>query len=97
MGGRWIGYVGLVAFALAWVPQCWDTYKAGQCSVNRSFLVLAGVGSLALTLYALQEGDPVFSSLNALTTLGALINLQYSLFPRRPYPPSHGRNVASLK
>ncbi|MBI3297247.1 MAG: lipid-A-disaccharide synthase N-terminal domain-containing protein [Elusimicrobia bacterium] len=83
MRGAWVGYVGLVAFALAWIPQSLDTIRAGRCEVNRTFLALAGVGSLSLTIYALQQGDPVFATLNALTTLGAFINLCYSLFPRR--------------
>lgn len=82
MKGPWIGYVGLVAFALAWVPQSLDTIRAGRCDVNRAFLALAGIGSLSLTVYALEQGDPVFSTLNGLTTLGAAINLCYSLFPR---------------
>ena len=83
MLGPWLGYVGLVSFALAWIPQCIDTYRAGVCAVNRTFLGLAGLGSLSLTLYALYQHDPIFSTLNALTTLGALINLYYSFFPRR--------------
>ena len=82
MGARWIGYVGLVAFALAWIPQCWDTVRAGRCAANQVFLLLAAIGSLSLTAYAFAERDPVFSSLNALTTLGASVNLYYSLFPR---------------
>lgn len=82
MGGPYIGYVGLVAFALAWIPQSYETIQAGHCGANRTFLLLAAVGSLSLTLYALQQGDPVFSTLNALTTAGAAVNLYYSLFPR---------------
>lgn len=82
--GHWFGYVGLVAFALAWIPQSLETVRAGRCEVNRTFLVLAAIGSLSLTIYALSQGDAVFSSLNALTTLGALINLVYSLSPRPP-------------
>lgn len=80
---HWFGYVGLVAFALAWIPQSLETVRAGRCEVNRSFLVLAAIGSLSLTVYALSQGDAVFSALNALTTLGALVNLVYSLAPRR--------------
>lgn len=82
MSYRWIGYVGLVAFALAWVPQCYDTVKAGRCAANRTFLQLAALGSLSLTVYAFLQNDPVFSTLNALTTAGAAINLYYSLLPR---------------
>lgn len=87
MPNRWVGYVGLVAFALAWLPQSYDTVRAGRCAANRTFLILAAVGSLSLTVYALQQGDPVFSTLNALTTAGAGLNLCYSLFPRRPLTP----------
>ncbi|MBI5199987.1 MAG: lipid-A-disaccharide synthase N-terminal domain-containing protein [Elusimicrobia bacterium] len=83
MDPRWVGYVGLVAFALAWIPQCVDTARAGRCEVNRTFLSLAAVGSLSLTTYAFLMHDTVFSSLNAMTTLGAAVNLYYSLFPRR--------------
>lgn len=84
MRQHWVGYVGLVAFALAWIPQSYETVRAGRCGANRTFLVLAAIGSLSLTVYALQRGDPVFSTLNALTTAGAGINLCYSVFPRRP-------------
>lgn len=87
MDSSWVGYIGLVAFALAWIPQSYDTVLAGHCAANRAFLVLAAVGSLALTVYALEQGDPVFSTLNALTTAGAGINLVYSLYPRRPLSP----------
>lgn len=82
MSHRWIGYVGLVAFALAWIPQCYDTVKAGRCAANRTFLELAAVGSLSLTAYAFLLNDPVFSTLNALTAAGAAINLYYSFLPR---------------
>lgn len=84
MTGPLVGYVGLVAFALAWIPQSYETIQAGHCAANRNFLVLAAIGSLSLTIYALQQGDPVFSTLNALTTAGAAVNLAYSVFPRKP-------------
>ena len=41
-------------------------------------------GSVALMLYALLRGDAVFSTVNALTTLGALVNIYYRRFPRTP-------------
>lgn len=82
MPERWLGFVGLSAFALAWIPQSLATIRAGRCPVRRGFLALAGVGSLSMGLYAVQRGDPVFSSLNAITTLGAVVNLYYNLFPR---------------
>ena len=77
-----LGYVGLAAFALAWLPQCWDTVRQGRCGANGAFLALSALGSLSLALYAWSRGDAVFSSLNALTTLGAAVNVFYSRFPR---------------
>lgn len=82
MSAHWIGYVGLISFALAWIPQCIDTVRAGHCPANRSFLLLAAIGSVSLTAYAVADGNLVFSALNALTTLGASLNLYYSVFPR---------------
>lgn len=78
----WIGGLGLVAFAIAWIPQCLQTVREGRCGANRSFLAFSAVGSLALSCYALERGDLVFSSLNALTTVGAAINIWFSVFPR---------------
>lgn len=78
---EYVGYVGVLAFALAWIPQSWETVRRGRCDVNPFFLALSAVGSAALTAYALQRRDPVFSALNAMTTLGALINAWYRAFP----------------
>lgn len=76
-----MGYVGLIAFALAWIPQSIDTIKAGRCDVNLKFLILAAIGSFSLTLYAYFRDDEVFCILNALTTAGALVNLFYKIRP----------------
>jgi lipid-A-disaccharide synthase-like uncharacterized protein len=48
--------------------------------MDRPFLSITG--SLALMLYALMRGDAVFSTVNGLTTLGALVNIYYRRFPR---------------
>lgn len=80
---EWIGYLGVAAFALAWIPQCADTIKTGRCPVNLSFLVLAAIGSASLMTYAYLRRDPVFSALNAMTTAGALVNVFYRLAPRK--------------
>lgn len=85
----WIGYIGLIAFALAWIPQSWQTVREGRCGANRSFLALSALGSLCLAGYAFLRGDAVFASLNALTSAGALVNVYFSFFPR-----ASSRNVA---
>lgn len=82
MNAQWVGYVGLGAFALAWIPQSLETARAGHCGANAAFLGLAALGSFSLMAYALLQGDIVFSAVNALTTLGALVNLYYKLRPR---------------
>lgn len=81
---EWIGYVGLVAFALAWIPQSIDTVRSGRCSVNTTFLSLSFIGSVSLVVYAVWRRDTVFAVLNSMTTLGAFINLYYKLRPRTP-------------
>ncbi|MBI3565011.1 MAG: lipid-A-disaccharide synthase N-terminal domain-containing protein [Elusimicrobia bacterium] len=83
MSTQIVGYVGLVAFALAWIPQSWETVSAGRCDLNPVFLGLSALGSAALTTYAALRGDVVFGTLNAMTTLGALVNAWYRVFPRR--------------
>ena len=83
MNFLWIGYLGLAALVLSWIPQSIETIKLGRCPVNLSFLVLSGLGGLSLAVYAVSLGDPVFSVLNVITTAGAVLNIYYKLFPRR--------------
>jgi lipid-A-disaccharide synthase-like uncharacterized protein len=81
---QWIGYVGLTALVVCWIPQSIDTIKQGECPVNLTFLFLTALGSLCLAFYALSLGNPVFTILNCLTTLGTAVNIYYKLFPRKP-------------
>ncbi len=78
----WIGYVGLAALAICWVPQSIETIKGGRCEINLAFLVLYLIGSIGMLVYAMDLGDLIFSLLNGLTTVGALLNLFYKIFPR---------------
>lgn len=82
---QWIGYVGLSALVVCWIPQSVDTIKQGRCPVNMTFLLLSALGSLSLAFYALSLGNSVFTILNCLTTLGTAINIFYKMFPREPY------------
>jgi lipid-A-disaccharide synthase-like uncharacterized protein len=79
---QWIGYAGLTALTLCWIPQSIETIKRGRCPVNLTFLILSSLGSLTLVIYAWSLGDPVFTILNTLTTLGAALNVFYKIFPR---------------
>ncbi|MBI4418451.1 MAG: lipid-A-disaccharide synthase N-terminal domain-containing protein [Ignavibacteriales bacterium] len=82
----WVGYLGVAALVLCWIPQSIETVRAGRCNVNLSFLILSAIGSICLALYALSLGDPVFSILNVITTSGAALNIYYKLFPRTISP-----------
>jgi lipid-A-disaccharide synthase-like uncharacterized protein len=81
---QWLGYAGLTALTLCWIPQSMDTIRLGRCPVNLTFLILSAAGSLLLALYAWHLGDPVFTILNMLTTLSAGLNILYKVFPREP-------------
>lgn len=82
----WIGYLGVAALVLCWIPQSIETIRAGRCNVNLAFLILSAIGSICLALYALSTGDPVFLILNIITTTGAGLNIYYKLFPRSVAP-----------
>jgi MtN3 and saliva related transmembrane protein len=79
---EWIGYTGLTALAVCWIPQSIDTLRNGRCDVNLGFLILSALGSAALALYAVLRQDTVFTLVNILTTSGALLNLYFKLRPR---------------
>ncbi len=79
---EWLGYIGLTALALCWIPQSVETIKLGRCNVNFTFLILSAIGSTSLAFYAFSINDTVFTILNALTTTGAMINIYYKVSPR---------------
>ncbi len=74
---EYIGIIGLLALAAGWIPQTIETVKTKRCSINLYFLILNLIGSISLTLYAIFLHDPVFTILNSMTTVGAVINLFY--------------------
>jgi lipid-A-disaccharide synthase-like uncharacterized protein len=77
-----LGYIGLSAIILCWVPQTIETLKAGRCGINKWFLILSLVGNVSLSLYALQRNDVIFFALNSLASVGSLVNGYYKFFPR---------------
>ena len=72
-----IGLVGLTALAAGWVPQTFQTIKEKDCKVNMYFLILSFIGSVSLMLYAVFLHDKIFSILNFMTAIGAIINFYY--------------------
>lgn len=78
-----IGWLGLAMLLIAWIPQTWDTIKAGETHMNLAFILLYALSSAFLTLYSFFNNDTVFLVLNAMLTLGSGINLYYKFFPRK--------------
>lgn len=71
----------MLAIVACWVPQTYDVLKTGRVNMKLSFLILYLIGSIALTIYALD--DVIFLTLNLLVALGSAINLYYRFFPRK--------------
>ncbi|MGH2568928.1 MAG: lipid-A-disaccharide synthase N-terminal domain-containing protein [Bacteroidota bacterium] len=80
---QWLGYMGLVALVVAWIPQSVETVKLGRCSINLEFLVLVLIGNVCLALYAWSIDDTVFGLLNSVSTVGVVLNIYYKLLPRK--------------
>lgn len=77
-----LGWTGFAILILAWIPQTYDTIKAGKTDINMAFIIMYVSSSLLLTIYSVLEDDAVFIALNAMLTIGSGINLFYKLFPR---------------
>lgn len=78
-----LGWTGFGILVAAWIPQTWQTVKAGNTSMNIAFIVMYFLSSMILTVYSVLISDPVFTALNGLLTLGSGINMYYKFFPRK--------------
>ena len=78
-----LGWTGFAILIMAWIPQTYDTIKAGKTDLNIAFILMYVFSSLLLTIYSILENDHVFIALNALLTIGSGINLYYKLLPRK--------------
>lgn len=74
-----VGLIGLLAIVACWIPQTLAVVRTKHSDMRLSFLLLYFFGSIALTIYAI--GNPIFVSLNLLTTIGSAVNLYYKAFP----------------
>ncbi len=80
---EYVGYFGLISLTISWLPQSFETIKQGRSGINLIFLILVALGSACLSVYAMSIGNTVFSILNLLSTIGALLNLYYKIFSRK--------------
>jgi MtN3 and saliva related transmembrane protein len=79
---NFIGILGLLCIAGAWIPQTAKTIREKRCDIGKAFLLLYTSGSISLTVYAILNFDPIFLSLNLLATIQSLINFYYKSFPK---------------
>jgi len=83
MGIEFLGWFGFGVLVIAWVPQTWETIRAGYTHTNLAFIILYFSASLILMVYSILINDPVFTALNGMLALGSGINLYYKIFPKR--------------
>ena len=79
---RFVGLLGLLCIAGAWIPQTLKTIREKRSDIGLAFLSLYTVGSISLTIYAVVNFDPIFLALNLLATIQSVINFYYRLFPK---------------
>lgn len=79
---HFIGLIGLLCIAGAWIPQTVKTIREKRCDIGKPFLSLYTIGSVSLTVYAVLNFDPIFLALNLLATIQSLINFYYRSFPK---------------
>jgi len=75
----WIGVIGVVLIALGWIPEIIQIIKEKKSNLNLKFALLYTLGSLALTIYAIQLNDLIFMILNGLAFIMAAIGLYYTI------------------
>lgn len=76
-----LGVIGLICIAIGWIPQIVEIVKKKKSNLNLGFAILYTLGSLALTLYALQISDWIFVILNGFALLMSAIGLFYTIRP----------------
>jgi MtN3 and saliva related transmembrane protein len=82
MGIEILGWIGFAILVGAWIPQTWETIKAGDTPVNIAFIIMYFTSSFTLAVYSIMIGDTVFTALNVLLSIGSGINMYYKLNPR---------------
>jgi len=82
---EYVGFLGVLAILLAWIPQTAATIRSGECDLNVKFAILYCIGSFLLTVHAFLLKDLPFLTLNGIATIIALVNLDYALFPRKAF------------
>ncbi len=72
-----LGITGLVLILIAWLPGIIETLKSGKPGMKLSFMIIYFLGSLSLSLYALQLNSKPFFILNFLAALVPIIHFYF--------------------
>jgi MtN3 and saliva related transmembrane protein len=74
MFGEYVSIIGLVMLIIAWIPETVQNWRERGRNLNLKFVLLYLFGSLFLAYHAVIIRDPIFTYLNVLATLIALLN-----------------------
>ncbi len=74
-----IGLAGLLLLLIAWIPETIKTIREKKSPVELKFSAVYSLGAAALMAYAYLLGDWIFTTLNLLTMLMALMNAYYGV------------------
>lgn len=74
---QWIGFLGLLCIAAAWIPQAYHTWKTRHAPALL-FTLLYLCGSVLLIMYSVSIGDGVFIALNSVAFALAFFTLLIS-------------------
>lgn len=75
----YIGLAGLILLLIAWIPETIKTIREKRSPVELKFSLVYALGAASLMTYAYLLGDGIFTILNLLTMLMALMNAYYSV------------------
>ena len=76
-----VGIIGLSLIVIAWVPETIKSIKSGK-TIRVEFLILYFLGSIFLTIHAINIGDLVFIMLNGLASVLSGVNIVRYLWGR---------------
>ncbi|HEV8289408.1 MAG TPA: hypothetical protein VGQ00_00435 [Candidatus Norongarragalinales archaeon] len=73
------GLIGMALIVVAWAPIVYRTIETRESRMDPRFEALYLAGSLFLIVYAINLGDWIFATLNALAAIGAGVGLYFFL------------------
>lgn len=74
-----VGLIGAILILLAWVWETTSEVKKHKVLMDLRFSFLSIVGTVLITIYAKQVGNPIFFWLNLMITIAIVFEIWYSL------------------